>query len=420
MRVDDRPLPNVTLDAVPMLAGWPVRPVIAIDSGQALAEWDSTPAAKWDTPGTVWDGGFIDATCAFTGMEIEHGEPDTANLFPSSRCVVQLDNADGAWSTLNADGTINRYGPGTALAVWAHNATGDWWLFNGFVARYDQRADDTIEIEAFDALSDLAQPVGTYTPGTNGQLAGARLTAILTAAGETTMPTRFATGIAALTAQETDAAPIEEMQAVALSDGGLIFVDVDGAVMFIDRTWTAGRADQVTVPITSDNVCTAPVIVWDAVISTNDDNLADRVILENVAGLVATAGAASGYTIALTDQQWTTQTEGDILAALYLDQQEPRQMSIEEFSLYLNDPNQPDIWAAVDWRRVDHLRFLHDQRVIGGTVRVDVTTVLDGIIHQVTPEGWTMIVSTAKARAFTEPIFYDTGILYDTGEGYGY
>ena len=422
MRVTDRPLPVVTLDTVETIAAWPVRPVIALYSTTFNDKWDD-PTVLWDEADSHWDDGWKDATCAWTGMEIDTGEPDDSMLFPASRCLVQLDNRDGEWSTLNADGT-HRYGPGSPLSVWAHNATGDWWLFSGLVARYDQRADDTVEIEAFDCFSELAMPVGTFTPGTNGQKMGARLSAVLAKSARPTIPSSFALGVASLTAQETELTPLEEMQMVVLSDGGILFGDSDGTLRAYDRTWPSGRADQTHVLVTSSNVCSAEAVVWDAVLSSNDDSLADRVVLENLATpneLVAIAGAASGYVFALSDQQWTTQTEGNILAQLYLDQMSPRQMSVEEFSLYLNDPQQPNLWKAVDLRRVDHLRFLHDQKTAGGgEVRLDVTAVVDGIIHEVTPEGWGMWVSTSKVRSFTLPTLYDTGHLYDTGEEYGY
>ena len=422
MRATDRPLPPIALDTVETIADWPVRPVIALYDPSFQDKWDDT-TVKWDEADSLWDDGWRDATCAWTGMEIDSGEPDDSMLFPASRCVVQLDNRDGSWSTLNADGT-HRFGPATPLAVWAHNATGDWWLFSGLVSRYDQRTDDTVEIEAFDCFSELAMPVGTYTPGTNGQKMGARLSAVLAKSARPTIPTAFALGVVSLSAQETELSPLEEMQMVALSDGGVLFADSDGTLRAYDRSWPSGRADQTHIPVTSANVCSAEFVVWDAVLSSNDDSLADRVVLENVATpteLVAIAGAATGYVFALSDQQWMTQGEGDILAALYLDQMSPRQMSVEEFSLYLNDPHQPDIWEAVDWRRLDHLRFLHDQKTAGGgTIRLDVTAVVDGIIHEVTPEGWGMWVSTSKVRAFNDPVLYDTGHLYDTGEEYGY
>jgi hypothetical protein len=148
------------------------------------------------------------------------------------------------------------------------------------------------------------------------------------------------------------------------------------------------------------------------------------VVLENIAKLQATAGdiaTPGGYVIAFTDQQWTTQTEGDILAALLLENQQDRRINIEEFTLYLLDPVQPEMWKAVEWRRLDNLRFLHDQKVVGGLLsRVDVTTLIDSISHDITPDNWTMTIGTTRAQSFTLPILYDTDLLYDTEEIYGF
>ena len=426
MRVDDLPLPPIVLDAVPTIAHWPVRPVIAIEGGVAPAVWDD-PLAIWDDPtgDLVWDGdpnatGWTDATCTFTGMEIDTGEPDESGLFPATRCLVQLDNSDGRWSSYTADGTASLFGPGRTLAVWAHNAEGDWWLFCGKVARWDQRADETLEIEAFDNFSDLAQDIGTYTPGINGQKPAVRLAAILATAGEDAMPYDFAPGLVALTAQETDQAPLEEMQTVVLSDGGVLFVDADGKLLYFDRTWRAGRLDQDAIPDISDNVCTAAFIVWEPVISTNDEGLADRVILENVAELRALAGASKGYTLALTGQQWTLQEEGDALAALMLIDNSPRRLQVTEFDVYLLDPHQPEAWRAVDWRQLDKVRFVHDFAVPRGTTRVDVFVLLTSIMHAITPEGWVMSCGTSKTVSYPTPIRYDTAQEYDTGKVYGF
>lgn len=372
----------------------------------------------------VWDDRWRDATCGWTGIEIEHAQSDEKGLYPASRCVLQLDNFDGQWSSFKVDGTPNNFGPGRLLVVYATDGVSNWWLFNGRIARWDQRADDTVEIEAFDSFSDLSQGVGPYTPGTNGDRMGVRLNAILADAGETTMAHRFATGVAGLTAQETEQTPLEEMQAVCTSDGSILYGDADGTIVATDRAWRSGRSDQTAVWIASDNVCSAPAIVWDAVLSTNDIGLADTVVLSNIAGLKSTAGdinTPGGYVIAFNDQMWSTTAEGDALAAMLLSEQQPRRINIEEFTLYLLDPVQPTLWKAVDWRRLDQLRFLHDQRVVGGGMaRIDVTTLIDSISHDITPDNWTMTVGTTRAQSYTPPILYNTGLLYDDGNEYGF
>lgn len=359
----------------------------------------TTPVVEWDMDDVE---GFSDATCFVQGIETEAGNPDDHGLFRAATAVVQLDNTSGEWSQYNADGTLAGKGPGYELAIWArYRDTGEeWWMIRGTITRWDDLG-DTVEVEAFDAFADLAQPIGTYTPGANGQTPDARLSAILTAAGSTAIPHSFAVGDVTLTAQETTAAPLEEMQNVTSSDGGALFVDADGTLRSTRRTWRAGRADQTSIPVAAANVCTADIVVWDAVLSTNDEAVADTVILENVAGLRAQSpgGTIGRFVVTETDQQWTTQIEGDTLAAFLFTAQQGARVNVEAFDLYLYDTDQPTLFHAVEWRLFDVLRFLHDYRAAGGvTARLDMNTIVATIAHSIVPDGnWVMTVSTTKA-----------------------
>jgi hypothetical protein len=358
----------------------------------------TAPVIEWDMDDVE---GFTDATCSVQGVETEVGNPDAHGLFESGSAVLQLDNTFGQWSQYNADGTLVAHGPGNELAIWARYRDGsEWWIFRGTITRWDDLG-DFVEVEAFDAFADLAQPIGTYTPGAAGDTPQARLAAVLAVAGSTDIPHTFAAGDVTLTRQETDAAPLEEMQTVTSSDGGALFVDADGTLRSTRRTWRAGRSDQSVVPVVAANVCTADVVVWDAVLSANDSGAADTVILETVAGLraQAVAGQPIGrFVFTETDQQWTTQVEGDTLAAFLFSAQQGVRVNVESFDLYLYDPDQPDLYRAVEWRLFDVLRFLHNYRAVGGTQRLDMNTLVSTIAHSIVPFGnWVMSVSTTKA-----------------------
>ena len=419
MRTLDRALPPVVLDP-DACAAWPVRPVIAIaQRTQPAYAWDDAWATWNDPTPQVWDvadtyPAWVDATCDFYGLELNTGDPDDHGIFPAAHLVVQLDNRTGKWSQYNADGSPARFGPGQTVAVWAHAAdgSGNWWMAYTRVARWDERADDTIEVEAFDAFSDLAQPVGTFTPGAAGDLPGVRLAAIMTAAQATTTRTRFAAGVVHLTAQATDQSPLEEAEIVTGSDGAMLYGDADGTVVSTDRFWRAGRTDQTVEPVLSFNVCTAPIHVWDPILSTNDVGLAAAVVLENVAGLKATAATPAPparYVLAEQDQQWTTQSEGDTLAAFILSMQQRARVALDDVDVYLLDPQQPTLWRAVDWRLFDRIRFLHDAKTPQGVTRLDVEMLIDTLSHSITPGGtWVMTVATTRALAYVAPVLWDT------------
>jgi len=408
MRVADRPIPTSIVLDPGALADWPVRPVFALEQSP-VAPYTWNDGSVWNDAATVWDAPsalpvWADATCDFTGCTIEADAPDDHGNFPAVRAVVQLDNRSGRWAQYNADGSPRDFGAGRQLWIWARSATDAWWLFAGRITRYDERADDTIEIEAFDYFADLAQPIGTMTPGVANDLPGVRSAAIVTIAQATALRTRFAAGTVKLTAQPTDAAPLEEIQLVTSSDGGVVFGDADGTIVSTDRLWRVGRSDQTVLPVISTNVCTAPLVVWDPVISTTDEQLAGTAILLNVAGLRSTAtnpNTPGRQIYSETGQQWTTQVEGDVLAAWIVAQQWQPRISLDEADIYLTDPAHPSYVAAVGWRRLDRIRLLHDARTPTGTARVDVEVVLTAITDTITPDTWVRSIATSRAVTYT-------------------
>jgi hypothetical protein len=426
MRVADRPLPEIVLDTVPVLDGWPVRPVLAIAGRRDVLEWDD-PDLEWDAPGLEWDEdlvpGFVDATCVWMGLETEAGNPDEHGNMAASSLIAQLDNRTGEWSQYRVDGTPAAYGPGLELLLWATDGTDAWWIFAGTITRWDERADDTIEVEAFDVFSDLAQPIGDYLAGVAGQTMGPRSQAILDVAGRGQIRRRLAVGLNTLTAQITDDAPLEQLEVVAGSDGGRLFPDADGTLVLLARNWRQGRDDQTVIPVISDNVCTAPVVIWDPTLSTNDTGLADTVVLTNIAKLRAQNPATiSGNVLTETDQQWTTQLEGDTLAAELLNAQAAARVALDEFDLYLLDPAHVDVWRAVDWRLFDVLRFLHDSRSPDGVQRIDLGVLVASLAHSITPDGWIMTVSTSRAVSYATGLYWDTTLYAwnDAGAVWGY
>jgi hypothetical protein len=425
LRVADRALPTVTshgpISSFASMKSWPMRPVIAVETRQTLPTWDD-PLMTWDDATIAYDTPTVatpwsDLACDYTGLILEAGNPDARGNFDAARALVQVDNRAGTWSRYNVDGSLTDYGPGRILAIWATDDTSSWWLFYGRIARWDELADDVIEIEAFDAFSDLAQLAASYTPGVVDQTAGPRIAAIANGAGGYTDRSRLDAGTCRLSRQVTERAPLEELQIVAASDGGIAYVDADGTLLYRARDWRAGRSDQVTVPVLSDNVCTAPIVVWDAQLSTNDDGLADTVILENVAGLRATASnprPAGAYRIAETDQQWNYQIDGDTLAA-FMVSVAPARLAVDQFVLYLLDPHQATLWRAVDYRIGDRARFLHESKTPGGVAVLDLAVVLQSLAHDVTPGGqWVMTCATTKAVDYVRPIAWDeTWLVWD-------
>ena len=369
-------------------------------AGAITAAVRAEPPYVWDAP--FIGGGFTDAICDMQALTIEVGQPDELGLFAAGHATLSLDNRSGAYSQYTTDGRLVYWAPGRRVQIWAHLDGADWWLFAGRVDTWTQHADDSVSVEASDGFSLLAPEIGTYTPGSGGQRAINRIQAIAIAAG---FPDRVIgdTGDVTLTAQQTDRSPLEEIQTVALSDGGIVACDADGSLVYRNRLWPAGRSDQTTTDVFSDNVCTVENIVWDLDLVSADEALGNSIKLVNVAGLVAVAadttptlGVVYPYTHPEPDQ-WTTQAEGNELAAVLLAQRKTPKVAIGPFTLHVIDPRQ-DLWRpAIDKRIGDRLRFLHEFVAVDGlTGTLDIFGIVSTIRHEITPETWLTTIGTTR------------------------
>jgi len=400
------------------IASWAAIPRVVIERVPTFAyTWDDDdPTVDWDASGKVWDdpaagGGYVDAVCDFQAVELAAGNPDELMLFPAARAVVSLDNRTGRWTQYDESGRLIYFAPGRRLHVLADYAGEAWWLFSGTIDTWDLQADGSVAVEAHDRLAVLAAEIGTYTPGSGGTAAAQRLSDILTVAGDTG-PTRFDPGGPALTAQPTERSPLEECQVVALSAGGILYADADGTLLYRDQLWTRGRDDQPTVPVFSDNVCTGDaVVVWDAELSTDDEHLATKVTLTNVAGTTVTATTndpllLQGQPYPLTHpdpDQWTTAAQGQAVANATLNLYDKLTVGVRRFELHLLDPTR-SLWrTGIDMRLGDRIRFQHDFPVPSGVDvgTFDITAIVSTITHEITPEAWVVGVGTTPAVAAT-------------------
>lgn len=417
MRAFDQAPPAHTAAPIPPdapIAGWGAQPVILIERQPVYAyTWDDEdPAVVWDAAGDVylWDdpatgGDFVDATCDFQALDVEAGNPDDLNLFGSARALISLSNASGAYSIYDESGHLVYAAPGRRLMILARIAGELFWLFAGLIDRWEVNADGSVTVEAHDRFANLAQSRGPFTVGVAGETAGPRIAAIDGFAGGAT-PRRLDAGTVTLTRQATDQTPLEEIERVALSDGGLVYTDADGTLLYRDRLWPAGRADQPAVDVFTDNVCDGPITVWDAELSTVDDWVVTTATLANVAGLTATATTTdplllAGAPFPLTHPDpdlWTTQAEGDTLAGALVDFYAKASVGIRSMSLHLLDPTR-DLWrTGIDKRLGDRIRFQHDYVAAGGgTGTFDVTLIVTTVTHQVTPESWVVSFATSPA-----------------------
>ena len=413
MRAQDQPIPTVTGPRPPADRDIPHRLHIAIE--RVVVDqyvWDDF-TATWDDPGDrfVWHhpvgvtGDRVDATCWFEGLDIVYPESDAESVFPAASLALTLDNHTGIWSAYDEYGRLVDYLPGRRLEVWADDGGEPWWLFSGEITSWAETAGGMVDVEAFSTFSRLQQQIGTWTPGSPGQYPAARLQSICDLIGYTG-PRRFDLGDVTLLAPPTERTPLEEMQQVAISDGGVLATDADGTLLYRDRAWTGGRADQTSIPIVSDNVCTADAVLWDLELVTDDLFMVNLAVLTNAAEPPVTVTATNPDSETVygrmtlpdprDDDLWTTALEGQRLADYLTTRRADARLRVGQISAYLHDPRQ-DLWRlGLDRAAGDILEVLHEQPAAGGTALLDVYVVLSGIEHHITPSSWVTTWATTR------------------------
>lgn len=419
MRVADRPFPAYAVnDLDDALVDWPMSLHVVIEGNTPALLWDGL-GLMWDDPRALWDalqltGDMVDLSCNMAGAEIIHGPPDDLHLYPSGTLTLTLVDPDGRYTRYNPDGTLSQRQLGKRLGVIVNtNGTHGFapdehcWLFFGRVTSWDDIGEDMVEVSAHNVVNDMTTRGDAYTPGSAGQKPNARLSALMDAATVVGKLGRFDVGTVNLTAQPTTQSPWEESQTVAMSDGGIVFADADDAVVYFDRDYHGtGRADQTRFHSFTDNACDlAEVVVWNPELSTNDETLATQVKLANVAALKASAVLTPNpYNTMSTlthpnPDQWTTQAEGDALAAALLATHSVPMMQPASFQLMVDDPRFPELWPiAVDTRIGDRIVFVHNYRPDGMLM---VGGIINHVAHSITPAQW---VTTLAAWSYTLPV----------------
>lgn len=397
MRVADRPMVPFT-PTDPTRLTWPVDVHLVLEQASILERWDD-PGIYWDDPRVIWDqpallGAFADVSCDLAGVDVEHGPPDELQLMPAGSMRATLIDPDGRYSRYNPDGTLTTWQVGKRIGLIADDGQ-RWWLFYGRITTWSDFGDGTIEIEAFNVTNEYT-PIGTFTAGANGDHPDIRLAAITAKSSVVDRLQHFDAGTVTLTAQPTTRSPYEELQSVALSDGGILFADADDTMIYRDRNWRKGRSDQTHIWSYSDDVCSADAIVWNVRLDTGDMDLATEATLTNIAGLIAHKALTPNpynYASPVTHpnpDQWTTQAEGDALAQSIIDTRGKVHVTVDEFTLYVHDPDQ-DLWPmAVDTRIGDRFVFLHNYAVVGGLAQFSLGAIVNMIRISINPNEWLM------------------------------
>jgi hypothetical protein len=412
MRSVDKAIPTINPDR-PAVEPFPAVLHIGITRQPTpVATWDDGEV-DWDDAGATWDDTTAfpydryELWCRFHGMTITAGNPDAEGFFEAGHVEMSLDNRDGALSLYDETGALVDWQPGSPLDVWAVYGGEAFWLFSGRITAWREQGDGMLDVEAFDCFSDLNQFLAEWTPGAAGQSVPERLTAICTQMGYSGRR-RFDLGHTTLLNEAVDVSGLEEMMRTARSDGGVIFADADGTLVYADRLWITGRVDQTVIPLLSDNYCDGGAdIVWEARTTTADDDIVNHVTLANIAEPPLTVTKADVDSVTLhgpqtwpserNDDLWSTVAEGAALADWIVNRRAKHRQRLEQAVLYLHD-RRFDMWrVGLDTRLGDLVDWQHYQATTGGPALFQLVFVASTVTHEITPESWVTTLATTPA-----------------------
>jgi hypothetical protein len=181
---------------------------------------------------------LVDVTEYLRSVQVERGRSRTLEKFTAGQCNIELDNRSRIFDPTYGPGPyFGQILPRKQLVI---DDDGEE-LFSGFVEdwNYSYPAggfDAVAEVSASDGFSILAQQ--TMTAGTQvAQLSGPRVTAVLDAAGWSSVKRDIGPGQSTLDADvvESTTNVLAYLQLVETSEFGALFIGRQGALTFRDR-----------------------------------------------------------------------------------------------------------------------------------------------------------------------------------------
>lgn len=227
------------------------------DTSSAGGTWGQS---VWDT-GTWTDNiAWTDISDYVRALSTDWARSRELNRQPANVLNMTLDNRDGRFSPGNTAGPfvvagVSKIRPRVAVRVRATWSGTTYPVYYGFITNWQDNLpyvgkDLTATVQATDALSLLTlNAVDGSAIGTNGDSCSTRIAAILTAAGWP-LGSTLDTGTNTLTIDSTNDSALTLLQNIAQSDGGLVYADVDGSLVYHGQTHRSTATRSTTTQIT--------------------------------------------------------------------------------------------------------------------------------------------------------------------------
>jgi hypothetical protein len=347
----------------------------------------------------------IEITDLVTKVGIRRGRNRITSKFEPGTADVVLYDQNGDWNPANPNSAYYpNLVPLRQIIIYATYAGVDYFLFSGFISKYDtgfrQGNEDlsTVTLRCVDGFKLLAGSAVDTIPGSGVQLSGARVNAILDAIEWPISLRDIDAGDSTLQADPGGSRnTLEALQTVENSEFGGIFLDAEGKINFVSRN------NLITIPATSlyDFSDTGVDISYtNAVVAFDDTTLINDVTVTRSGGTAQNAydqasidkyflhsGTRSGILVQ-TDTEALNQAKG-ILAT----RKDP-EVRIDSIQLNLYDdtnPNKP--LAGVDIEILDGVTVT---KTMPGSSSVTQPSLVNAIHHDITKSSWMTTLYTSE------------------------
>lgn len=353
--------------------------------------------------------GWVNLTPWWAGLQRVSGRAGPLDRFNASTLSFQLDNRDREWCPWR---TGPHGKPGRNKPVRLRAATPGGLIvprFAGWTTKWEEAVQVGVQgvgvtralVECTDGFRRLARANGiATTPAGAGELSGNRVQRILDAADWDAGLRAIDDGEVTLAATDLSRPALDELQDVALSEGGVLFIDVYGRVTFFDRD----TMDGVFPP---EAVLGGSIPTGDKRFAEDDSALVNTVRVARTGGTASTAVdatsvAADGQRLwTRTDLPLETDGQATTLAAVLLSRAInsvflPGPLRLEPIS------GGADVWDAVVRLQVTNpIAVVHTDQELGSGFTA--STRIDGITDDIQPGRW---VTTYTHSPLDEPGSY--------------
>ncbi len=205
------------------------------------------------------NGAWRDISAYVLTIETDLGREWESDEYSSSLTLV-LKNTDGRFSQANTSGPYSSAGVSWIYALTPIRVRSTWdGTTDDLGFGYADDWIDTYPASGYNAISTVPcqgswSALAAYTPGVEsapvgeGEMSGARISRLATSAGWA-LSTSIDTGLAAMQATTLSSNVWQEMNLVARSEGGVVYADASGTLVFEDRASLITKSRSTTTQV---------------------------------------------------------------------------------------------------------------------------------------------------------------------------